>query len=74
MNAVAPCPTVTDMNPWMIDNPQVQQMVGSGNAILRVGQPADIAEVVPFLASEAGGWVTGQVIDASGGCFLGPRV
>ncbi|MGW4967542.1 SDR family oxidoreductase [Nonomuraea sp. NPDC004186] len=74
VNAVAPGPTVTDMNPWMIDNPQVQQMVGSGNAIPRVGQPADIAEVVAFLASEAGGWVTGQVIDASGGCFLGPRV
>nr|WP_305000329.1 hypothetical protein [Streptosporangium sp. 'caverna'] len=27
-----------------------------------------------FLASEAGRWVTGQVIDASGGCFLGPRI
>ncbi|NUW29963.1 SDR family oxidoreductase [Nonomuraea sp. SMC257] len=74
VNTVSPGPTVTDMNPWMIDNPQVQQMVGSGNAIPRVGQPADIAEVVAFLASEAGGWVTGQVIDASGGCFLGPRV
>jgi len=29
---------------------------------------------VAFLSSEAGGWVTGQVIDASGGCFLGPRI
>ncbi|MEV1176720.1 SDR family oxidoreductase [Nonomuraea sp. NPDC049784] len=33
VNAVAPGPTVTDMNPWMLDNPEVQQMVGSGNAI-----------------------------------------
>lgn len=74
VNAVAPGPTVTDMNPWMLGNPDVQQMVGSGNAIPRVGQPDDIAEVVAFLASQAGRWVTGQVIDASGGCFLGPRI
>jgi 3-oxoacyl-[acyl-carrier protein] reductase len=74
VNAVAPGPTVTDMNPWMLDNPQVQQMVGSGNAIPRAGRPDDIADVVAFLASEAGRWVTGQIIDASGGCFLGPRI
>ncbi|WP_188191894.1 SDR family NAD(P)-dependent oxidoreductase [Nonomuraea sp. SYSU D8015] len=54
VNAVAPGPTVTDMNPWMLDNPAVQQVVGSGNAIPRAGQPADVAEVVAFLAGEAG--------------------
>ncbi|MGW2213454.1 SDR family oxidoreductase [Nonomuraea sp. NPDC001684] len=74
VNAVAPGPTVTDMNPWMLGKPEVQQMVGTGNAIPRVGQPDDIADVVAFLASEAGRWVTGQVVDASGGCFLGPRI
>ncbi|MEU6660325.1 SDR family oxidoreductase [Streptomyces sp. NPDC046821] len=74
VNAVAPGPTVTDMNPWMLGNPDVQKMVGTGNAIPRVGQPDDIADVVAFLASEAGRWVTGQVIDTSGGCFLGPRI
>ncbi|MFI9561563.1 SDR family oxidoreductase [Nonomuraea endophytica] len=74
VNTVSPGPTVTDMNPWMLDKPQVQEMVGSGNAIPRVGQPADIADVVGFLASEEGRWVTGQTIDASGGCFLGPRL
>lgn len=74
VNAVAPGPTVTDMNPWMLGQPEVQQMVGTGNAIPRVGHPEDIADVVAFLASEAGRWVTGQVIDASGGCFLGPRI
>jgi NAD(P)-dependent dehydrogenase (short-subunit alcohol dehydrogenase family) len=29
--------------------------------------------VVAFLASDAARWITGQVIDASGGLFLGPR-
>ncbi|MCF3167246.1 SDR family oxidoreductase [Streptomyces sp. CB04723] len=33
----------------------------------RVGTPADIADVVAFLASDDGRWVTGQWIDATGG-------
>jgi 3-oxoacyl-[acyl-carrier protein] reductase len=39
-----------------------------------MGGPDDVADVVTFLASDAARWVTGQVIDASGGLFLGPRV
>lgn len=33
----------------------------------RIGTPADIAKVVTFLASENAGWLTGEVILASGG-------
>lgn len=33
----------------------------------RVGTPADVARVVAFLASENAGWLTGEVILASGG-------
>jgi NAD(P)-dependent dehydrogenase (short-subunit alcohol dehydrogenase family) len=43
-------------------------------ALNRLGRPDDIADVVAFLASDAAGWITGQIIDASGGLFLGPRV
>ncbi|MET7461141.1 SDR family oxidoreductase [Nonomuraea sp. NPDC005501] len=74
VNTVTPGPTETDANPWMRGNPQAQKMVASSNAIPRVGRPEDIADVVGFLASDAGRWVTGQVIDASGGCFLGPHM
>ena len=35
----------------------------------RLGEPADIADVVAFLASDAGRWVTGQSIPAGGGAF-----
>ncbi|MER5785576.1 SDR family oxidoreductase [Streptomyces mobaraensis] len=35
----------------------------------RLGEPADIADVVGFLASDAARWVTGQVIGAGGGRF-----
>jgi len=33
----------------------------------RVGQPDDIAKAVTFVASEDAGWVTGQIINLSGG-------
>ncbi|MCX5061317.1 MULTISPECIES: SDR family oxidoreductase [unclassified Streptomyces] len=37
------------------------------SALGRVGEPADIADVVAFLASDAGRWVTGSWVDATGG-------
>lgn len=33
----------------------------------RWGTPADVANLVEFLVSDAGGWIRGQVIDAEGG-------
>jgi NAD(P)-dependent dehydrogenase (short-subunit alcohol dehydrogenase family) len=35
--------------------------------VRRLGQPADIAPTVALLASDHGGWITGQVISISGG-------
>jgi 2-hydroxycyclohexanecarboxyl-CoA dehydrogenase len=37
----------------------------------RAGQPADIAAAVSFLASEAAGYVTGQMFSVNGGLVLG---
>jgi 3-oxoacyl-[acyl-carrier protein] reductase len=36
----------------------------------RIGDPADVADIVAFLASDDSRWVTGQRIDASGGTQL----
>jgi 3-oxoacyl-[acyl-carrier protein] reductase len=33
----------------------------------RIGQPADIATIVAFLASDDAGWLTGELLQASGG-------
>ena len=66
VNAVMPGATATDMNANARD-PAMSQAMAATIALGRVGQPADIAGVVAFLASDDGGWVTGQHIDASGG-------
>ena len=66
VNSVLPGATATDMNEGARD-PVKSRAVAGTIALGRVGQPDDIASVVAFLASDDGGWVTGQAIDASGG-------
>jgi 3-oxoacyl-[acyl-carrier protein] reductase len=39
-------------------------------ALQRVGQPDDIANAIAFLAGPDGAWVTGTIINASGGTKL----
>lgn len=71
VNAVAPGVVDTDINAdWLRGNQEVIDGVTADIALGRLGQPEDIAKVVSFLASEDGGWVTGQVIDATGGTHL----
>ena len=36
----------------------------------RLGLPSDVADVVAFLVSEQGRWLTGQVIQAGGGVVM----
>jgi 3-oxoacyl-[acyl-carrier protein] reductase len=66
VNAVLPGATATDMNPAAQDPVRSQQLAQT-IALRRVGQPEDIADIIAFLVSDAGRWVTGQRIDASGG-------
>jgi NAD(P)-dependent dehydrogenase (short-subunit alcohol dehydrogenase family) len=39
----------------------------------RVGEPADVAEMVAYLISEKASWMTGTCIPVDGGAMLGPR-
>ncbi len=66
VNAVSPGATATDMNERARD-PVIAAQIAQTVALGRVGQPEDIADIVGLLASEDGRWITGQVIDASGG-------
>jgi NAD(P)-dependent dehydrogenase (short-subunit alcohol dehydrogenase family) len=66
VNAVLPGATATDMHPGAQD-PVISRQIAQSIALRRVGQPEDIADVIAFLASDAGRWVTAQKIDTSGG-------
>jgi len=51
----------------------VAERGGAVNPIGRAGLPADIAEAVAWLASDAAGFVTGTHLTVDGGITLGPR-
>jgi 3-oxoacyl-[acyl-carrier protein] reductase len=70
VNAVAPGWVRTDMNAAVRENAAIVKVIEGDTALGRFGEPADIAEVVAFLASDEGRWITGQVIEASGGYKL----
>ncbi|MFJ4523525.1 SDR family oxidoreductase [Streptomyces sp. NPDC088810] len=66
VNAVAPGPTATELFLEGKDEETVARLAAQP-PLERLGTPADIAEVVAFLASPAGHWVNGQVVRANGG-------
>ncbi|MFJ9771338.1 SDR family oxidoreductase [Kitasatospora sp. NPDC101157] len=70
-NSVAPGVVDTDVNAgWLHGNPEAEVYAASLAALGRVGRPEDIADIVAFLASDDARWVTGRVIDATGGAGL----
>jgi NAD(P)-dependent dehydrogenase (short-subunit alcohol dehydrogenase family) len=70
INTVAPGLTATDMSGWL--DRDIAAAIARFTALGRVGHPRDIADVVAYLASDDARWITGQVIDVSGGLWLGP--
>src|SRR5215475_4643822 len=67
VNTVMPGVTETDMNAAWITLPEARAGAEAMSVFSRVGQPADVADVITFLASNEARWTTGQVIDATGG-------
>lgn len=65
VNAVAPGPTATDLFLTGKDDATIARMAVQP-PLERLGTPADIAEMVAFLAGP-GRWVNGQVIRVNGG-------
>lgn len=72
VNSVSPGVVETDMGAWLDSGPDVRAAVTSTIALGRIGEPADVADSVAFLASDDGRWITGQSLEASGGQWLGP--
>jgi len=69
VNTVAPGVVDTDMHQGRLVG-EALTWLSSLSTMGRLGTPADIADVVAFLASEDSRWITGQWIDVSGGTLL----
>ena len=69
VNGVAPgmVPTEVMMTALDMDVPALEQVAEKRTPMKRLGTPDDIASAALYLASDAGGWVTGQIITVSGG-------
>ncbi|HET9382067.1 MAG TPA: SDR family oxidoreductase [Streptomyces sp.] len=70
VNSVAPGFVMTDLNRRRWATPDAEAEHAAYSVFGRMGRPADIADVVAFLASPDSRWVTGQCLDASGGTGL----
>lgn len=69
INAVLPgfVPTEVMMTALQMDVPALEKMAQSRIPLKRLGTPDDMAGAAIYLASDAGGWVTGQILTVAGG-------
>lgn len=65
---------VNCVSPGTVRTPATEEWVGKyedtiaeSYALRRIGEPEDVANVVALLASDATGWVTGEVVHVDGG-------
>lgn len=66
VNIVAPGPIQTGYI-----SPELEIQVAKGTPLGRVGLPADVADVIVFLASQQAHWLTGQLLYVGGGWRMG---
>lgn len=69
VNAVAPGPTDTELFRQGKTEAMIKG-IASATPFNRLGTPAEIAEVVAFLAGPESSWVSGQIIGANGASFV----
>ena len=70
-NCVAIAATVTPATQaGLTGDPEQVKRVLRNYIIRRPGQPADVANMVLFLASDSNGWITGQTYPVNGGFSL----
>ena len=65
VNAIAPGVIETDMNAHLSHDDLTS--LAEETPLSRIGQPHEVAEAVYFLASDAASFITGEVLNVSGG-------
>lgn len=70
VNAIAPGVVRTDFARALWEDPSAQVALGKAIPLGRIGEPEDIAGTAVFLASSAGGYLTGQSIVVDGGTTI----
>ena len=69
VNCVSPETILTERNVARIPD-AMKTTLAEDHPLKRLGIPADVADAVFFLASDASSWVTGVVLDVAGGSVL----
>ena len=70
VNAIAPGPIAANWeDDWEIPQEHVDEALAM-TPLGRMGRPEEIAESVLYLASDGGGYTTGQVLEVSGGWIM----
>ncbi|WP_421886401.1 SDR family NAD(P)-dependent oxidoreductase [Methylibium sp.] len=68
VNAVAPGTIATELaTQAVLTSDEARQRILGRTPLKRLGEPAEIADVVAFLASDAASYLTGQIVYADGG-------
>ena len=73
--------TVNTIPPTLVDTPMVEQWTATGDfpgvdviapltPLRRAGTPEDIGSAAAYLCSDAGGFITGQLIGVNGGMYI----
>ncbi len=68
VNAVAPGLIMTDMNKCLRDEDIA--LVASETPLMRAGQPSEVADAVLYLVGEGASFITGEVLNVSGGYVM----
>lgn len=65
------CPGTTESDIIRAWSPETIESLRATIPLGRLGQPADVAAAVAFLAGDAAGFITGACLDVNGGMFMG---
>ncbi|ADJ44102.1 7-alpha-hydroxysteroid dehydrogenase [Amycolatopsis mediterranei S699] len=67
VNAISVGSVATSALEIVVGNPELKEKMESATPLRKIGEAEDIAATVVFLASRAGGYITGKILEVDGG-------